>query len=334
MARADGKSLVMLNGRPVEVDGNLENNASLAGKLAERGINLESAESSFSVPTRKLLAEAGVEQNQNNRQLLDSLREFGIPLSSENIRKAVAIASAIPGFDLNKVNLSTVALLLLKRLPVQSAALVKKYLSGKLSFAQILGQPDSKLSALFRQNWNLGNVLEKLQQFLTQRESAESFLTSSENEGLEEMLSSLQLQELLSEQAQGSRENRVYFQWPVFWSGQELPDTLEGEAFFQENEEDKQGFCLRMLVSPPALGQIEVAMNSLEKRLWVHFGVQPESLDSIKSIFEVIRTKLLDSDFVEVRLTAGVIRKLEGFFLEKTEPKSDLKSEKRIDLKV
>lgn len=327
VASSGGKSLVMLNGMPVQVDTDLKGNAALAKSLAQKG---GASQSSLQVSPERLLAESGIEKNETSLQLIETMREFGVPLNSENLGKAVAAAAAMPSFALNRAALSAVVLLLLKRLPVADAGLIHDYLSGKLKFAGLFARSELLRSLLPPESASLAEVLQKLQQMLSQRGRVN--LPGGTGESIDDLSANLYLQELLSSQGGEGQENRLYFQWPLFWSEQSLPDTLEGEASFAGG--GRQGFCLRLLLNPPTLGQIEVAMNCLDNALWVHFGVATEVIDEVQALFPGLQGRLEASGFAQVRLTIGKIREIESFFLVRLEETAVVSQSARVDVKV
>jgi hypothetical protein len=233
---------------------------------------------------------------------------------------------------MNRMVLSTVALLILRRLPLESTPLLFDYLSGKLKYAQLFGE-DHELGRVMRTSAGFADILKQLRQMLGERRGIEHPLRHISGEAGEKLAENLMLQDLLTEAGSSSQESRVYFQWPLFWANQSLPDTLEGEAFFMPGDKE-QGFCLRLLVEPPSLGKMEVAMNQLDKTLWVHFGADSEVLSDIRSIFPALSARLQSEGFAEVRLTLGKLRKIEHFLLEPhAEPELPGKPHK-LDLRV
>ena len=156
-------------------------------------------------------------------------------------------------------------------------------------------------------------MLEKLQQLVKLGSTAER---SSENlELAKDVVENLGLQELLSNMPDANNDGSIYFQWPIFWNGQELPDCLEGEAFFPNKNNQKEGFCLRILVTPPNLGQTEISLTTKEKELYVHFGVNEKLMDAFRSIFNSIRENILAAgDYESVQFTIGRNREHRNFF--------------------
>ena len=131
----------------------------------------------------------------------------------------------------------------------------------------------------------------------------------------EEVAENLALQELFSNLPDANNDGNIYFQWPIFWNGQELPDCLEGEAFFPNKNNQKEGFCLRILVTPPNLGQTEISLTTKGKELYVHFGVNEKLMDSFRSIFAPIRENILAlGDYESVQFTIGRNREHRNFF--------------------
>ncbi|GAB4270481.1 MAG: hypothetical protein Kow0029_07280 [Candidatus Rifleibacteriota bacterium] len=334
VAKADGKSLVMLNGMPVQVDGDYKDGRSIEAILKEKGIAIRFHDAASGADAEKMLDVAGLEKSEENIQLVKKLREYGVFLNSENLKNAVVLLQGMPGQKPDKLNVAVIALLLLKKLPNQAEPLVRDYLSGKLRFASIFAGFGKELLEQYRGKMGFLNMLEHLKQLLEARSKTQIFADSRKTGSFEKLVSSLEFQELLSIKSSQTDENRFFFQWPIFWANQDLPDTLEGEAFFPDSAGEKKGFCLRLLVCPPNLGQTEISMNNLDNMLWIHFGAQAEAVEQIRGIFPVLFEKLKEAGFEEVRLTIGKIRRLENFFLARSTDETRLKTKKRIDLKV
>ncbi len=327
VASSGGKSLVLVNGRPVQVDADISAQAQLRSPAPAAG-----AVNQVAVSPEQILSQAGLEKNEQNLQLIETLRQYGIPLTPENTGKAAAAAATLPQFAMNRMALGTVALLILRRLPLEAAPLLYDYLNGKLKYANLFGE-DHELGRVMRTSAGFADILKQLRQMLGERQNIEHPLRHISGEAGEKLAENLMLQDLLTEAGSSSQESRVYFQWPLFWANQPLPDTLEGEAFFMPGDKE-QGFCLRLLVEPPTLGKMEVAMNQLDKTLWVHFGADPEVLGDIRSIFPALSDCLKNQGFAEVRLTLGKLRKIEHFLLEPhDEPELPGKAHK-LDLRV
>ncbi|MGM0599878.1 MAG: hypothetical protein ACQETH_08705, partial [Candidatus Rifleibacteriota bacterium] len=306
IASSEGKSLLMINGRPVQINQNAAAQGKSLNNPSANNTNL-SAENAPELKPAQLLNKAGLPQTETNLKLISALREFGIAPNPHNIKKAALIAAKIPDFATDQLNLKTLALILQKNLSASSASLVKKYLTGELSFARLLELSPPELINTLKKDWNFAKVINKIKLLLQQQDGSQPGDSLKNKKFGNTIVSNLQLQEILSQQQGPDEETRLYFQWPLFWNDQDLPDTLEGEAYFFEDKDRNQGFCLRMLVEPDSLGQIEVAMNYMDSELWVHFGTQQESLDDIKSIFSALKAGLQKAGFNKVRLTAGLI---------------------------
>lgn len=317
-ASVGDKSLVLVNGRPVQVDAHVALNTEQSYQVA--------------VSTDKILAQAGLEKTSTNQSIVETLREYGVALTSENLKQAAAFAKTLPGFAADKLNLATIALMILKGIDQKNAALIKEYIAGKFEFAEILKNIPPQLLAELKGNWQSGRLFARIQNLISDQGAARFF--SEDTDILEELVGSLKLQEVLSSAEGQKRENTFYFQWPVFWSDRDLPDTLEGEAFY--GDPDEQGFCLRLLFEPPSLGSVEVALNSISEKLWVHFGCDTEVISDIKSIFPVLHESLLAQGFKEVRITIGKIRNLNNFFqaVGKNNLLKQQTDSKKIDLRI
>jgi hypothetical protein len=331
IASSEGKALLLINGRPIQVSQNSQ--AKPQNNFATNSPNT-SAKNAPALEPAQLLSKAGIPQTKANLKLIGALKEYSIVLNPQNIKEAALIAAKIPGFIGEQINLKTLALILQKNLPTSSSQLVKKYLAGELSFAQLLKSASPELIGSLKKDWNLISVIDKIKHLILQGNTRQTGEAFNKGELAEKLASNLQFQEILSRQQSPDQETRLYFQWPLFWSNEELPDSLEGEAYFFADKERNQGFSLRMLVEPESLGQIEVAMNYMEDELWVHFGTQQKSLADIKSIFSALKTGLQKAGFKKVRLTAGLIRDLDNFLLIKAENDSQQKPPRNIDLKA
>lgn len=310
VASHGGKTLVMVNGRPVQMDAVVDQQSSLKALGGQSAVTVNA---SAQINPEQILAQAGLEKNEQNLQLLETMRRHGVPLTPENIGKAATIAASMPSFDMSRAALSSVVLVMLRRLPPESAELIHDYLSGRLRYAHLFGE-NKQLGGVLRLSASFADVLKQFQQMLSERGRASLPFAENETKTIKGLADNLLLQELLSESAHDNQENRIYFQWPLFWANADLPDTLEGEAFFTKNRE--QGFCLRLLVSPPSLGQIEVAMNQLDQALWVHFGVNEKVIEDIRAIFPLLSARLESAGFAQLRLTVGKLRHIESFILE------------------
>lgn len=335
VASEGGRSLVLLNGVPTHADGEFPVGHSLSGRLAatDGGFKIVASDNSSGVSAEKMLENAGI--HEGGPELTGAFRRYGVPMTQENLKVAGELLLQLPGAAADRQNFNLVALLLARRLGISASGLLKDYLAGNLKFDHLFAGLSRSAQQALQQSWGQGKMLEMLQQLIKQGGSATSAELAQLAGKTDEFVANLQLQEMLTVPPDQLNEGRIYFQWPVFWHGQELPDTLEGEAFMPGGGNIEHGFSLRLLISPPSLGSVEVAMHQLKQNLWVHFGAESESLDSIRSIFPALRERLLGPDYDSVRLTAGNVRLLQNFFCSSPEidpaPRPEIP---RIDLRA
>lgn len=336
IASEGGRSLVLVNGVPVDADGSYPVGHRLAGQLAatDGGFKIVSADNSGGVSAEKLLANAGIHEGGN--ELTAAFRRYGIALTQENLALAGELLKSLPGVALDRLNAGVIALMLAKKLPAQAFALLRDYLGGNLKFEALFSGLDKAALASLRTAWGQGKMLEALQQLIKDGMAGTRPAGLLPGDGVEEFVASLQLQEMLTRQSENGNEARLFFQWPVFWHGQDLPDTLEGEAFMPDGNDPEQGFSLRLLVKPPSLGRIEVALHQLKKSLWVHFGVEPAAIEPVRSLFPLLQERLTGSGWEHLRFTIGRVRLLNDFFSSSEEtPSTDSRPKNsRIDLRI
>jgi hypothetical protein len=333
IASENGRSLIMLDGRPVHVDGEYPAGHSLAGRLAatDGGFRIIAADSSAGVSAEKLLQNAGI--HENGQDLLKNLRSYGVPITRDNLAYAGELLTRLPGGAADKNNLAVVALMLARRLNPATAPLLGEYLAGNLRFSGLFAGLPKSLQQMMQQYWGEGRLIEALQNLVAG--TGDDFAAFGRFAGkMEEFARNLHLQEMISVPSANADEGRIYFQWPMFWHNQDIPDTLEGEAFIPAGGDRQNGFSLRLLINPPSLGQIEVALHQMQKSLWVHFGVEEKSLDAVRSLFPVLRERLVNENFNQVRLTAGKARILRNFFCCDSTEVSPRPEAAKIDLKV
>ncbi|PKL45391.1 MAG: hypothetical protein CVV42_18400 [Candidatus Riflebacteria bacterium HGW-Riflebacteria-2] len=336
IASEGGRSLVLVNGMPANVAGSFPVGHQMSGRLAATagGFNIIAADNSGGVSAEKLLANAGIHEGGN--ELTAAFRRYGIALTQENLTLAGELLKSLPGVALDRLNAGVIALLLAKKLPAAAFSLLRDYLGGNLKFETLFAGLDKAALASLRVAWGQGKMMEALQQLLKNGMSSIRPADFLSGEKAEEFVVSLQFQEIMTRPSDNSNEGRMYFQWPLFWHGQDLPDTLEGEAFIPDGNDPEQGFSLRLLVKPPSLGRIEVAMHQLKKNLWVHFGVETEVIEQMRALFPLLQERLAGQDWEQMRFTVGRVRLLNDFFSsaeDATAPDTGQKSG-RIDLRV
>lgn len=335
IASEGGRSLVLLNGVPVDADGSYPIGHQLSGRLAvsDGGFRIIAADNSGGVTAEKLLANAGI--HEGGGELTGALRRYGVTLSQENLKLAGEIIKSLPEGALTRLNAGVIALLLAKKLPATAFSLLRDYLSGNLKFAALFAGLDKATLAGFRESWGQGRLMEALQQLINDGVAGARSAGMLAGESIDEFVVNLQLQEMLTRQAENGSEARMYFQWPLFWHGQDLPDTLEGEAFIPDGNDPEQGFSLRLLVSPPSLGRVEVALHQLKKNLWVHFGVEALVIEQVRTVFPLLQQRLAQQEWEQLRFTVGKVRLLCDFFSSTEEVAVDPRQKPgRIDLRI
>ncbi|MFZ2960865.1 MAG: flagellar hook-length control protein FliK [Candidatus Ozemobacteraceae bacterium] len=262
-----------------------------------------SAGSTGTVDSDTLPTRLGFENTEEGRAQLASMRRFGLPLTPE---MAEALRSLLKGHPLGTGEdvsgagkaADAAAFLLSRRLSSSLLPLLRKYFAGELSMGRLFSSLNAEQRDALKSEWQAGKLFERLIE-LAKGLSGEDKLpeTAAEN---------LTLQEILSLPPQEQNEGKLFFQWPIFWEGQEIPDTLEGEAFYPPRDADDRGFSVRLIVNPPRLGGLEVGMHRLKERLWAHFSPdRPETAELLKASFPALEERLRGQNWREVRLTVG-----------------------------
>lgn len=331
VASEGGRSLVMVNGVPVRADGEYPAGHSLSGRLAatDGGFKIIATDNSAGVSAEKLLQNAGL--HESAPQLTAAFKSYGVALNADNLKIAAEIIRQLPE---GAKNLELVALMLARRLPLTSMPLLRDYLEGKLKFATLFAALDKTVGGGLQSAWSQGRMMDAMQKLIQAGAAGARDAAKNLAGSVDELVAGLQLQEMLSSQPQGNQEGRIYFQWPLFWHDQDLPDTLEGEAFVPDRKDSDHGFSLRLLVNPPALGHVEVALHQQKTSLWVHFGVAEELIETFRGMFAAVRERLLGGgDYDQIRLTIGRVRLLNNFFSMREETVVAEKTV-RIDVRV
>ena len=288
-----------------EAKTNTEGNTAKTASNSSLPIVRDSAEG---VSVNKLMPSGSLQSL--DPKLVETLKSYGVIINADNLKLVAALMKNMPG----KVSASDLlGMLLSRKVPTENAELLGKYVNGTINFSALFSNLSEDMLNELRASWNTGKMLEKLQQLVKLGSTAER---SSENlELAKDVVENLGLQELLSNMPDANNDGSIYFQWPIFWNGQELPDCLEGEAFFPNKNNQKEGFCLRILVTPPNLGQTEISLTTKEKELYVHFGVNEKLMDAFRSIFNTIRENILAAgDYESVQFTIGRNREHRNFF--------------------
>ncbi|NLM17695.1 MAG: hypothetical protein GX221_08270 [Candidatus Riflebacteria bacterium] len=318
----EGRSLTIINGKPEQV-------ASSDANIAAKG--LAGKDNDSLVLSGKQNSETAELLKNFTANDLQTFKSYGILLTADNLKKLQEIFAQMPkGFK----NPEIASLIFSRGLSVSSLPFLNKYFTGNLKFASIFEHlPEAKLASL-KNIFSFATSLEGIEKLVTElisgawRENLKK--TTSFCEGLAE---NLFFQELLSSKIEDY--NRIYFQMPLFWQNNDFPDTLEGEAYVPLDKEGKKNkdSALRLLLSPPRLGQMEVSLHSLDATLWVHMGVQKAVLPLFQSIIGDIREAVLNrGDYEKVIVSSGEARNLQNFFSLKNERFDNTAS--KIDFKA
>jgi len=302
-------SIILVNGIPVSTEKSLPRGKNIHGVVEKVDGGLTTVRLSDTAqvaggPTLsdKILESLGLLPDESTRFLLEVFRKSNIPITRELFQRGQEVLRAL-NLGIAKVNEEALGLLLLRGLPASAYHLLKDYFEGKLQFDHLL------TSNMFNLSQIKGKLV--LGEFFIQKSNEEllRFLKafSRIDEGIPQTLAkNLTFQELFSIYPRENQDGRVYFQWPLFWKDQELPDTLEGEAFFSGNGEGKAGFSLRILVNPPSLGPLELGLHRIQDSIWVHFGIEGNLEENpIKKIFPDLKKALEALGWKTVRITIG-----------------------------
>lgn len=327
VAADNGKSLAMVNGRPVQIDGDHATGKTLHG--FKDGFEDKGALKSDSTPTEKMLLAAGLPPE--SKEVVTALREYGFSADRQSLVYAASILKKLPGFAFTSENVKALALMIARRLNASDFSNIKNYLQGKFKFDKLFAGIDKQEGLKLKNSWSQSKTIEALFELVNKADNSDVF---EKNRLLaRQFAENFNVQEMLSIGSSDNFENRIYFSWPVFWSDAEFPDTLEGEAFVPDSDESENGFSLRLLIEPPFLGKMEVALNKLKDSIWVHFGVEKEVEKYVKRIFQPVRQSMFSMGYKNIRITFGSVRLHDSFFLVKNKPEK-FESEKNIDLKV
>ncbi len=309
----DSGSMVMLNGVPVKTNQKLAQGMKINGRIEQmqgrQGVLSLQADM---VETQGIQSEGLENLSSQDAALATALKRMGLSLTPDLLKAARELLARLNTTP-DAAALNALGLLLSRNLSEDQFPILKKYFEGKLRFDRILAKLQGLAPDALRANWNEGKLLEKLFALLDGSEIPEmGSLDGAETEG---WIESLQFQEILSQPPEKDQEGRMVFQWPIFWQDQELPDTLEGEAFYPPQGNSERGFSLRLLVSPPRLGKMEVGIHQLQEALWVHFAPQSgETRKLLEGAFPTLSERLSGAGWKSVRMTSGPLPVREHFF--------------------
>ncbi len=303
-------SRVLVNGIPITTGKQLPQGKKVVGVVENVQGNQATLNLSENVSTQtddevgsSVLKSLNLSSDPENKIVLESLRKLGIPINAELIQKGRELLNALK-IPLSQLNRDAVGLILLKNLPPSAYPLLKEYLQGGLKLGNallmLLDSDKEKLSGI----WRKGELMRKILSLSPEKIGE---LKAGLKEHLpEEVARNLAFQDLFSVAPKENREGNTYFQWPIFWKDQEIPDTLEGEAYFSGKDGKDAGFSLRVLVNPPNLGALEVGIHKIQKSLWVHFGAEKFSESNpIGTMLPALTTALENQGWKPVRLTIG-----------------------------
>ena len=282
------------------------------------------------VDSGRILSDAGITANAAEFQT--AMKEYGVSMTAENMQLAAEYSKTLPkGLSDNS---QLLALMIARKIPTNQASMVLDYLSGNLKFSALFeGLPKEILFEL-KQSWGEGQMLDALKKIISNDGSIEKDVFNQAFK-TDNLATELVFQELATKLPTFQEEGQIFFQWPVFWGDSDVPDTLEGEAYVPDKDGSEQGFGLRLIVTPPKLGQIEIFMNGIKRNLSVNFGVEERAFEPIKSIFEVTRKNILAlGDFDSVRITIKNRLQTKNFFVKEIRPVAILPPQKKFTLDI
>jgi hypothetical protein len=336
VAKESGSSLVIINGSPQKIDGELAVGQEVSGKIvvsSDGRVSLEiSSATEGKTDYSKILSQLGLSDNAENRELMAAFSRFGLPFDRSLLSKASNLAGQL-GFS--KGLGDAIAFSILKGLPENKIGLVLKYFEGKIRFSELFSKLNVSVSNEFKQAWGQGEILKKALELISAKTIGDQKFEGLKQEFAEKLSENFEFQSILSDSNEKNSENKIYFQWPLFWDNSNLPDTLEGEAFYPpEKQKAEQGFSIRIRITPPNLGGMEISLNKIRSSVWAHFAVESaESEKAVRGIFLQIRQALKNFGWDEVKVSSGKLVKSAGFF-SKSEEQLQKKARHLLDLKA
>lgn len=327
LASDEKGSLLVVEGRPVTTNKKLEVGQTLAGRVevgtdGQAHLAVEAEEGASAPPgggARAVLQHFGLLATEENLALWRLLQRASGRPSPEALLALKDLLARL-GAGLDRPSQQALGLLLARRLPEGAFPLLLKYVRGEMTFARLWQDLPTAWREALQQAWGEKPLLDRLVGLL--QEGVADDLAAGQALA-EEWPANLALQEMLSQPPIGAAEGRLYFQWPVFWEGMDLPDTLEGEAFYEGGEGPGRGFSLRVQVTPPRLGRLEIGLHRLREALWIHFAAQQaEAIPALRTIFEPLEERLRASGWTSLRLTVGRLPE-RAFFLAPLEAAMD-----------
>lgn len=272
--------------------------------------------------------------NAPSEELKASMKDYGVAITAENAKTAAEYAKQLPEWAKNDTEL--IALMTAKKLPIEMLKTASDYLKGKLRFDNLFAAMDKSTFEGMKKAWGEGQMLDMLRKIIAEGIGGNKELGQKLALVTENFASDLVFQEVMSKLPGIAGEGQIFFQWPLFWHGSDVPDTLEGEAFVPGNDNLENGFSLKLMVNPPTLGQISVNINSLKRKLWVKFSVEELSMGPIKTIIQPLRDNILNtSDFDFVDISVKSAEPVKNFFvLPKAKEEKSSRVKPVLDLKA
>ncbi|MBI3039453.1 flagellar hook-length control protein FliK [bacterium] len=337
----EGKAMVVINGVPTLAENapNLVEGQVFLGRIDKFEGNLamlsllQDGESEqmqgISADTWLALFDLPIDDQKKN--FFELLRRLGFSLSKERFEKVFLLYRDLKP-NLKASEAEAFKILLCRRLPKEVFSALKKYVEGKMHLGQILAKiPQNDLQKL-RAEWVHGKLTEKLLSIFTSQSIEKIQLPP--NYSINELSDNFLFQEILSVPPTANEEGRLYFQWPMFWSQQKFPDTLEGEAFFPSKTRADSGFSLRLLIHPPRIGELEIGIHKIQRNLWIHFGSENQLIHgSIASIGPALSERFQSLGWGNVKITVGE-KSHRGFFLSPPENKTVSQPSRALDVHV
>ncbi len=304
----NGQSLAVINGIMTRIPRRLPIGHTFSGRV-QQGENGETVVESQTPDRQNRSASTQISHPQvkldatpENRQLTELMKQFGVPVTAETLEE---IRHRLPqGSSLtDSPKLRAILLMLARKLPEQHLKSLESYFSGRQRLSDVFARLDGEALSQTRREWGLGRSFAKLLELLEKGHVADSDRSNAVTDQLSE---NLLFQTLFDVSPTHDGERQIYFQWPLFWQGRDIPDTIEGECFFSRKDSVHRGFSVRVLVHPPNLGDMEIGIHEFEKALWVHFGVSGQAArDALPTSFESMRETLLGQSWKSVKLTIG-----------------------------
>lgn len=277
----------------------------------------------------KFLKANGFEQNEINKNILKALSNFGVVKNKKNFTTVLNLLRNIGNV---KENISTAVFLMTKGLSSDKANLIAKYLNGGLKFSSLLNLINVKHLPLLKSAWLKGNFTTTLLELISGKGEFKDIGSGVKEQLAKDFSENIIAQNLLSSNSSTQNENKIFFQYPIFWNNSVIPDTLEGEASFSGDNNVESGFSLKILASPPTLGNIEIRVNQLSKKIWINIAAcSNKSRDLLSTLIQPIHAKLLEQGWKNIKIS--IIPLVEDMKLHSNNSGFTIQKLSSIDLK-